>query len=74
MNFPEDLTARLKSRQTKSKGKRRLAEEAPGLLQVVMVSDDSEAIDSNLADWSVNSFSSKHIDLSLAIQKPLLVS
>ena len=62
MNFPQNL-ASLINENTSNK-----------LLEILMLNGYTQEIDSNLKSWTVNKVSSTNIEISLAFEKPILVS
>ena len=62
MNFPENL-ANLINESTSDK-----------LLEVLMLSGETEEIDTNLKSWTVTSVSETEIIINLTFEKPILVS
>ena len=62
MLFPENLASYI-NESTSEK-----------LLEVLMLSGDTEEIDTNLKSWTVTSVSSSNIDVSLGFEKSIIVS
>ena len=64
MQFPDNFVKLLTDSQ----------EDAIKLIEIFQINGDTEQIDENLKAWTVNSVSSREIQISLEFDNPILVS